>query len=812
MLEVVKTKSTFSQFPYICITKLRTMPFILHKKTILLVLLPFTSTTFLHARLSGYYTIGGQNATYSTIDAAIDDMNVRGVDGLVVFVIRAGIYSAFSINNNTIDILNDSVVFQSESLDSNSVLINGKVTLNNASRITFKALTFQETGSSTSVAVEIVKCNQVNFYNCLFNTPNSSGSYYDRHSAITISNNFDPPYNSVSMDQCRFSGKGCGIYIRGYKGINTINRCTLASTGRYSLYFNWLENLTITNCVITGDIDCGWVNGIEFSNNIVTSKNIELESFKTIENNDFNSIQNYSITVKGDLIKNNIFRQNTSVNGKSVVSNQFKGDADLSRTNYLLFQKNIVNNNLKLTFCNSTHITGNRIYGQTYLSFADKTVVDNNIFYKSISTGLSNYNSFYHNNFIGDATLSISNSGNEIVNNNFNRECECYGENILKYNNYYPGTSKLDKFPFHFDPQYLNDSLARSRNPLLIGKGAQISSITTDFDDKNRPLQPTIGAHEICTNSFTSYDTIELICGNSIQLLRCDIKDLSNYRWLPNIDLSDSNSNSPTASPKVSRTYYLMNTNREAIDSVFIQVANFKVQGLDSIYIEECGYEAQISKNFNPIATYTWTPRDYLYFPEFYNPKVKPRDAQMYIQHIVIPGCGEFTDSTYVNLNPLPKANYASYTTQDLEVTFEGYTLCQDNIQWDFGDGTTDTDPYPVHTYTSEGDYDCQLIAYNHYGSDTFFFTVSVHKTDINILQSEKFDLYPNPNNGAFQLSYPKTIEITSLKLLNIQGQAIQTLDPLQSEFTLDAGFVPGIYILEITTNSGIVYLRMVVS
>jgi PKD repeat protein len=117
-----------------------------------------------------------------------------------------------------------------------------------------------------------------------------------------------------------------------------------------------------------------------------------------------------------------------------------------------------------------------------------------------------------------------------------------------------------------------------------------------------------------------------------------------------------------------------------------------------------------------------------------------------------------------------------------------------------------------VHTYTSEGDYDCQLIAYNHYGSDTFFFTVSVQKTDISVLQTEKFDLYPNPNNGAFQLSYPKTIEITSLKLLNIQGQAIQTLDPLQSEFTLNTGFVPGIYILEITTNSGIVYLRMVVS
>ena len=71
-------------------------------------------------------------------------------------------------------------------------------------------------------------------------------------------------------------------------------------------------------------------------------------------------------------------------------------------------------------------------------------------------------------------------------------------------------------------------------------------------------------------------------------------------------------------------------------------------------------------------------------------------------------------------IKPAFVASQTSSCQTPFTVSFSDQTTGSHQYQWDFGDGTTATEPNPVHTYTATGNYTVTLIAWNENGcSDT---------------------------------------------------------------------------------------------
>lgn len=91
------------------------------------------------AQLSGPYTIGGAGPSYSTIQAAVTDLQAVGVSGAVVFNIRAGTYNEKILlgGNITGSSAINTITFKAENGDSSSVIISDTSSANASNNFTW---------------------------------------------------------------------------------------------------------------------------------------------------------------------------------------------------------------------------------------------------------------------------------------------------------------------------------------------------------------------------------------------------------------------------------------------------------------------------------------------------------------------------------------------------------------------------------------------------------------------------------------------------------------------------------------------------
>jgi len=158
-----------------------------------------------------------------------------------------------------------------------------------------------------------------------------------------------------------------------------------------------------------------------------------------------------------------------------------------------------------------------------------------------------------------------------------------------------------------------------------------------------------------------------------------------------------------------------------------------------------------------------------------------------------------------------------TYATSGLSVGFFNFTTGATRI-WDFGDGTTITDPYPVHTYTLPGIYDVKLTVFNGNCASTGVQTITVGSSvGVDENNSGLFDvnINPNPSNekfiGNYQLMHPSTIKV---EVLNVMGQIIKqvTHDILPAgkhSFEIN-DLKAGSYFVKVTSNDKVVAHRIV--
>jgi hypothetical protein len=172
---------------------------------------------------------------------------------------------------------------------------------------------------------------------------------------------------------------------------------------------------------------------------------------------------------------------------------------------------------------------------------------------------------------------------------------------------------------------------------------------------------------------------------------------------------------------------------------------------------------------------------------------------------------------------------YFQYVISNGAVSFINFstpTLATDSTItyfWDFGviPSTTDTSSafQPLYIYTTSGDYIVTLTVTNDCGTSVYVDTVPIRIIDIPEINDivTSLNLYPNPNNGLFTLSYESSrpVEDMFIRIVDVSGQILETCkyavngSKFMHEYDISQYSI-GIYFIEVITANGVLVRRII--
>jgi hypothetical protein len=151
-------------------------------------------------------------------------------------------------------------------------------------------------------------------------------------------------------------------------------------------------------------------------------------------------------------------------------------------------------------------------------------------------------------------------------------------------------------------------------------------------------------------------------------------------------------------------------------------------------------------------------------------------------------------------------------------------------IDWDFGDGATDSISYPWHVYADVPNvdtsyYDVQLAVANAWCTDTVVKTIKVVNGSGKINQGPgqngvgdilNVAVYPNPNMGTFQVDILLRKDMDAkVQVIDLQGRLVNQRnltgdDNYKVEFVLDNKVAAGVYLVNIQVKESQKIVRIV--
>ncbi len=186
--------------------------------------------------MHGIYTIGGSSADYTSINNAVEALNIRGVDGAVIFNIASGTYIEQILINDIQGLSStNNITFQSATNDSTDVVINYKaqndyknytICLQGADNISFKHLTIK---ADTVIGIPVL------LHNACFTTISNA--------VITTVGN-SKPLIQIGYDNSDYSPIDT----------NNVFKNTYFENGRYAIYtrYSTTNNTTVKHNYFRG--------------------------------------------------------------------------------------------------------------------------------------------------------------------------------------------------------------------------------------------------------------------------------------------------------------------------------------------------------------------------------------------------------------------------------------------------------------------------------------------------------------------------------------------------------------------------------
>ncbi|MCO6493627.1 MAG: PKD domain-containing protein [Phaeodactylibacter sp.] len=169
--------------------------------------------------------------------------------------------------------------------------------------------------------------------------------------------------------------------------------------------------------------------------------------------------------------------------------------------------------------------------------------------------------------------------------------------------------------------------------------------------------------------------------------------------------------------------------------------------------------------------------------------------------------------------NPPPQAAF-SYAVEDsaaFQVAFyDGTRFSPESWLWEFGDGQSSTERFPVHAYAEAGVYEVCLTASNQTESDTFCDTVNFLATGMQetIHTPPGFSVFPNPASSRLTVSSGRPFAGQRLSLCSVMGKEVlaHKMPEGATAFTFSvAGLPPGVYFVRVWEGAAAVWSARVV-
>jgi|GEM_PF-1081136 hypothetical protein len=211
--------------------------------------------------LSGTYTVGGAAPNYPTLNAAVADLNSRGVSGPVRFNIRDGAYTEQVWIGNYPGASNaNRVTIQSESGIAQNVVISftGTGTADNyvitlgGSYVTVKNLTLRNLGATYGTAVSFVSnASHDSVHACTMGNP-TAATTTSQYNSVVYAYNLGGINNTVSNDS--IINGGYGLYVYGYNQYNYVNEFNIVGNKIRSPYYMGMYLYNTSNIKVKDNI------------------------------------------------------------------------------------------------------------------------------------------------------------------------------------------------------------------------------------------------------------------------------------------------------------------------------------------------------------------------------------------------------------------------------------------------------------------------------------------------------------------------------------------------------------------------------
>lgn len=140
-------------------------------------------------------------------------------------------------------------------------------------------------------------------------------------------------------------------------------------------------------------------------------------------------------------------------------------------------------------------------------------------------------------------------------------------------------------------------------------------------------------------------------------------------------------------------------------------------------------------------------------------------------------------------------------------ISFQANSAKHTNWTWVFGDGNLSLEQNPIHTYTTAGTYEVELVLTDSTTVDcTAQFIQEVVITDnvgIGLQRELQIDIFPNPSNGSTSIRLPKDIGDFEWSLHNSSGEEqFRQVVSGSTMLNFDASALhPGVYILTVQSS-----------
>ncbi len=433
------------------------------------------------AQLNGTYTIGGTSPDYTTLSAAVSDLNASGVSGPVIFNIRDGSYSGSnwrgSIDNVTGASATNTITFQSQSGDATNVTLSASGTssnnyifeLDNCKYVTIKNLTLENTGSSYGCDIRFVSGASYNtIEGCILT--GHTGNSTSTNKARIYGNSVASGSNNTITNNEIIRGS-YGIYWRGNNSSSTTNNNIVSNNTfnqnyYYAFYMYYHGDLEVTGNVVNRTGSGTYYGGlVYYTYDMLTYSNNEFNT--STSSTTYASRVGYTNYVSNNediqpLISDNVFNVTTTS------SNSAYSVYD-SRNRYTLSTGNTVN-------MYSTSSSGYHYIRPLYYSYDSKA--ENNTYnFNRTNGGYSRPYCIYRGSNDTFTNNTINVTGNGYLQGYLNY----YGDRFECSNNVINGKSS-SRYMYMYSYRGISGNVANNRIDLESNSG-YIYGIYSYYDD-----------------------------------------------------------------------------------------------------------------------------------------------------------------------------------------------------------------------------------------------------------------------------------------------------------------------------------------